>query len=56
MVDKILDQMEKDVAEARQVYMRAANNQRKNFTVAHDAWKVYSRLLWAYHEEIRKHG
>ncbi len=56
MVDKILSQMERDVAEARRVYLRAADRERLNQNEALEAWRIYSRLLHAYREEVRKHG
>jgi len=54
MVDKMLAQMEQDVAEARRVYLRAANARRRNPTAARDSWRVYARLLQAYRKEVRK--
>ena len=56
MVDKMLAQMEKDVVEARRVYLRAADNKRRNPNAALEAWRVYARLLQAYREEVRKNG
>ena len=55
MVEKILAQMERDVAEARRVYLRAADKKRLDPLAAYRTWKVYARLLHAYREEVRKH-
>ena len=49
-----LEQMEADVAEARRVYLRAADRKRYNPQAAYDAWRVYARLLQAYRKEVRK--
>lgn len=55
MVDKMLAQMEQDVAEARRVYLRAADRKRRDPQAAMDAWRVYARLLQTYRKEVRKH-
>lgn len=56
MVDKMLAQMEADVAEARRVYLRAADRKRYDPQAAHDAWVVYTYRLKAYHKEVRKNA
>ena len=56
MVEKILAQMERDVAEARRVYLRAADRKRQDPNAAFRAWGVYARLLHRHREEVRKNG
>jgi len=56
MVDKMLAQMERDVVEARRVYLHAADRKRRNPQAALDAWRVYARLLQAYRKEMRKNA
>jgi hypothetical protein len=56
MIDKMLVQMERDVAYARRVYMRAADRRRWHPATARKMWLIYARLLQAYRKEVRKHG
>ena len=51
-----LEHMERDVAEARRVYLRAADRKRQDPNAAFRAWEVYARLLHRHREEVRKHG
>lgn len=55
MADKMLTQMERDVAEARRVYVTAADRKRQDPMAARHAWLVYSHLLQVYRKEVRKH-
>lgn len=54
MADKMLAQMEADVAEARRVYLLAADRKRWSPQAAQEAWRVYARLLMNYRKEVRK--
>ncbi len=56
MVDKMLAQMERDVAEARRVYVRAADRKRQDPNAAFRAWEIYAHLLHRHREEVRKNG
>ena len=51
-----LEQMAQDVAQARRVYLRAADRKRRDPKAARDAWFVYARLLQAYRKEVRKNA
>ena len=53
MIDKILTQMERDVAEAKAAYIKARDA--RDFSL-HRKWAIYARLLHAYRKEVRKHG
>ncbi len=56
MMDKVLAQMERDVAKAKEAYQRAADKKRHDPLSAHLAWGTYARLLHTYRLEVRKHG